>query len=62
MIQDSMPITGLSFRINQRESGNAVCVALKSSQQAQRFLSVHAAVYNLFNLGRTWYRLAIIGI
>ncbi len=24
----------------------------KSSQQAQRFLSVHAAVYNLFNLGR----------
>jgi len=24
----------------------------KSSQQAQRFLSAHAAVYNLFNLGR----------
>ncbi len=24
----------------------------KSSKQAQRFLSVHAAVYNLFNLGR----------
>ena len=24
----------------------------KSSQQAQRFLGVHAAVYNLFNLGR----------
>ena len=24
----------------------------KSSQQAQRFLNVHAAVYNLFNLGR----------
>ena len=24
----------------------------KSSQQAQRFLSVHAVVYNLFNLGR----------
>jgi putative transposase len=24
----------------------------KSSLQAQRFLSVHAAVYNLFNLGR----------
>jgi len=24
----------------------------KSTQQAQRFLSVHAAVYNLFNLGR----------
>ena len=24
----------------------------KSPQQAQRFLSVHAAVYNLFNLGR----------
>jgi len=24
----------------------------KSSQQAQRFLDVHAAVYNLFNLGR----------
>jgi putative transposase len=24
----------------------------KSAQQAQRFLSVHAAVYNLFNLGR----------
>lgn len=24
----------------------------KSSQQAQRFLSVHVAVYNLFNLGR----------
>ena len=24
----------------------------KSMQQAQRFLSVHAAVYNLFNLGR----------
>ena len=25
---------------------------LKSVQQAQRFLSVHAAVYKLFNLGR----------
>ncbi len=24
----------------------------KSQQQAQRFLMVHAAVYNLFNLGR----------
>jgi putative transposase len=24
----------------------------KSTQQAQRFLSVHAAVHNLFNLGR----------
>jgi putative transposase len=24
----------------------------KSTQQAQRFLSAHAAVYNLFNLGR----------
>ncbi len=24
----------------------------KSTQQAQRFLSVHAVVYNLFNLGR----------
>lgn len=24
----------------------------KSPMQAQRFLSVHAAVYNLFNLGR----------
>ena len=24
----------------------------KSTQQSQRFLSVHAAVYNLFNLGR----------
>ena len=34
----------------------------KSSRQAQRFLSIHAAVYNLFNLGRhlvssTHYRL-----
>ena len=26
--------------------------ALKSVQQAQRFLGVHAAVNNLFNLGR----------
>ncbi|MFT7214153.1 MAG: putative transposase, partial [Granulosicoccus sp.] len=26
--------------------------ALKSIQQAQRFLGAHAAVYNLFNLGR----------
>ena len=25
---------------------------LKSMKQAQRFLNVHAAVYNLFNLGR----------
>ncbi len=24
----------------------------KSMEQAQRFLDVHAAVYNLFNLGR----------
>ena len=24
----------------------------KSTQQAQRFLSIHAMVYNLFNLGR----------
>jgi len=24
----------------------------KSSHQAQRFLNVHSAVYNLFNLGR----------
>ena len=27
-------------------------VQFKSIKQAQRFLSVHAAVYNLFNLGR----------
>ncbi len=32
-----------------RERG--IC-GLKSIQQAQRFLSVHSAVYNLFNLGR----------
>ena len=29
-----------------------VMCRFKSMQQAQRFLSVHAAVYNLFNLGR----------
>jgi putative transposase len=28
----------------------------KSTRQAQRFLSVHAAVYNLFNLGRHLFR------
>jgi putative transposase len=33
----------------------------KSMWQAQRFLSVHAAVYNLFNLGLTWYQPSIIG-
>ena len=32
-----------------RERGIRRC---KSTQQAQRFLSAHAAVYNLFNLGR----------
>ncbi|MFC1664656.1 DDE-type integrase/transposase/recombinase [Pseudomonadota bacterium] len=42
-----------------RERGMRRC---KSAQQAQRFLSAHSAVYNLFNLGRhlvsaTTYRL-----
>ena len=34
----------------------------KSVEQAQRFLSAHASIYNLFNLGGTWYRLKTIGI
>ena len=37
----------------------------KSVKQAQRFLNVHAAVYNLFNMGRVetgviWYQLSLI--
>ena len=35
-----------------RESESAVMRRFKSTAQAQRFLTIHAAVYNLFNLGR----------
>ena len=47
-ILHSMPTIELSYRINQPgfERG------FKSMDQAQRFLSAHAVVYNLFNLGR----------
>ena len=34
----------------------------KSIDQAERFLETHAAVFNLFNLGRLLYPLTIIGI
>jgi len=30
----------------------SVTLRFKSTQQAQRFLSIHSAVHNLFNLGR----------
>ena len=34
----------------------------KSARQAQRFLGIHATVYNLFNLVDTWYQQTITGI
>ncbi len=52
MTQSTMPITGQNRLISQREFENGSYVAFKSMQQAQRFLRVHATVYNLFNLGR----------
>ena len=39
-------------RVRERGMRGAAFRRFKSSQQAQRFLGVHAAVYNLFNLGR----------
>ena len=34
----------------------------KSTRQEQRFVTAHAAVYNLFNLGGIWYVLSTIAI
>ena len=44
--------SGQSSRMNRPGCENAGCGRFKSPKQAQRFLSAHAAVYNLFNLGR----------
>jgi len=53
MIPASMPTIVLNFRINQPEYGRGECVDPNHrDRQAQRFLSIHAAVYNLFNLSR----------
>ncbi len=50
MIHRNMPTAELSHQATRvRERGMR---RFKSTQQAQRFLAVHAAVYNLFNLGR----------
>ena len=51
MWQISMRITGRSsrMRIRMRERGMR---RFKSVGQAQRFVTAHAAVSNLFNLGR----------
>ena len=42
-------LQGLGMDVWRRERGMR---RFKSTGQAQRFLGVHAAVYNLFNLGR----------
>ncbi len=39
-------------RVRERGMSGAALRRFKSMHQAQRFLGVHAAVYNLFNLGR----------
>ena len=39
-------------RVRERGMRGAAFRRFKSVQQAQRFLGAHAAVYNLFNLGR----------
>ena len=41
-----------STRVRERGMRGAAFRRFKSVRQAQRFLGVHAAVYNLFNLGR----------
>ena len=48
----STPITEPSFRINRHGFRERGMRRFKSALHAQRFLSAHAAVYNLFNLGR----------
>ena len=39
-------------RVRERGMGWSDISGFKSLKQAQRFLNTHAAVYNLFNLGR----------
>ncbi len=39
-------------RVRERGMSGAAFRRFKSTRQAQRFLGVHAAVYNMFNLGR----------
>ena len=39
-------------RVRERGMSGTASRRFKSTTQAQRFLGVHAAVYNLFNLGR----------
>jgi putative transposase len=50
-----------STRVRERGMRGPASRRFKSARQAQRFLNAHAAVYNLFNLGRhltkaTYYR------
>ena len=47
-----MLITGQGFLISQREFGSEVCDALDPPDKRNAFFGVHAAVCNLFNLGR----------
>lgn len=47
-----MRITRQSYRINQPEFAKEACESFKSVVQANRFLSAHKEVYNLFNLSR----------
>jgi putative transposase len=39
-------------RVRERVMRRSDVLEFKSMKQAQRFLNTHAAVYNLFNLGR----------
>ena len=41
-----------STRVRERGMRRSDVSEFKSMKQAQRFLDVHSAVYNLFNLGR----------
>jgi hypothetical protein len=43
---------GPKIRISRPDGGSARCNVSKSARSAQKFLSTHAAVYNIFNVQR----------
>jgi hypothetical protein len=42
--------TAPRIRISRPDAGSARCSCFKSSGSAQRFLSAHAAIFNIFNI------------